>query len=308
MRHLHVLLVLLALSLIIGCGGPKVNAKPSHLTQGMKAIQKGIAAYQQGCYHRSLDHFFKAHEYFTVSDQLGGVAMSMNNIGNVYRFIGDPESAGLFFDEAIGIYLGLENETGALQALSNKAALLIDLDQLEAAQDTLRQAESLKGDKKATAGLLNNKGVLLIKQDAFGPAKEMLHRGLDLVSPDDLHEYATLNFSLGRLMLTTNRLDLALSHFNSALQSDRQQGFHKGIADDLAALGSVYLAQSRYDMAVGYLQRSIKIYALLENKARVDETLQQLESAAAKAGLDIRVTQLFVERWLAGKVLESPCK
>ncbi len=307
MRRLRVFLVLLAVGLAIGCGGPKVKDKPPHLSGGMQEIQQGIAAYQQGCYHRSLDHFFRAHEHFTASDQLNGVAMSMNNIGNVYRFIGDPDSAGLFFDEAIGIYLVLEDETGALQALSNKAALLIDLDKLEAAQDTLRQAESLMGDKKATAGLLNNKAVLLMKQTTFDQAEEILKRGLGLVSPNDLPEYATLNFSLGRLMLTTNRIDLALAYFNTALQTDRQQGFHKGIADDLAALGSVYLAQARYDMAAAHLQRSIKIYALLEDKPKVDETLQQLENAAAKADLDIRVTQLFVERWIEGKALESPC-
>jgi len=308
MKRLCVLLVLLALGLTIGCGGgSNVKPTPPHLSGGMQEIHKGTIAYQQGCYHRSLDHFLKAHEQFTVSDQLGGVAMSMNNIGNVYRFIGDPESASLFFDEAIGIYLALEDEAGALQALSNKTALLIDLDKLEAAQDTLRQAESLKGDIKATAGLLNNKGVLLLKQNAFDQAEEMLNRGLDLAPSEDLPEYATLNYSLGRLMLATKRLDLALAYFNTALKTDRQQGFHKGIADDLAALGNVYLAQARYDLAAAHFQRSFKIYALIEDKLRVEEVLEQLENAAAKADLDIRVTQLFVERWMDGKVLESPC-
>ncbi len=307
MKRFSVLLVLLAVGLTIGCGGPKVKARPPHLTRGMQEIQKGTTAYQQGCYHQALDHFFKAHERFTVSDQLGGVAMSMNNIGNVYRFIGDPESADLFFDEAIGIYLALEDEAGAMQALSNKAALLIDLDKLDVAQETLRRAENLKGDKKSTAGLFNNKGVLLLKQNAYDQAEEMLNHGLDLASPEDLPEYATLNFSLGRLMLVTKRLDQALAYFNTALITDRQQGFHKGIADDLAALGSVYLAQTRYDTAATHFQRSIKIYALIEDKVRVDETLEQLELAAAKTGLDVRVTQLFVERWMDGKVLESPC-
>jgi tetratricopeptide (TPR) repeat protein len=309
MKPYRLLVVLITISFAIGCGsGQKVNDRPPHLTEGMEAMQKGIVAYQRGCYRRSLDHFLRAHENFAASDQLAGVAMSMNNIGNVYRFIGDPASARLFFDEAIGIYLSIGDAAGAQQAFSNKAALLIDLNELEEAQDTLRHAENVTKGEKETATLLNNQGVLLIKQKAYAQAEDVLNRGLDLVSTDDLPHYATLNYSLGRLMMATNRWEPARGYFETALQADRQQGFHKGMADDLAALGRIYQAQAQYKTAAAFFQRSIKIYALIENKIQVQATLEQLEEAAAQADVDIRVTQLFVERWLAGKMQDNPCK
>lgn len=58
---------------------------PEHITAGMKEIARGIARYNKGCYKDSLEYFFGAHELFVASDQLSGVAMSLNNIGNVYR-------------------------------------------------------------------------------------------------------------------------------------------------------------------------------------------------------------------------------
>ena len=308
MKRLRLLLIVTMVGLTLNCGSnPKTKDQPAHLTAGMQAMHKGIAAYQHGCYRRSLDHLLRAHEAFAASDQLEGVAMSMNNIGNVYRFIGDPESAHLFFDQAIAMYLELHDEDGALQALSNKAALLIDINELNAAQETLQRADQLLGEQKATASLLNTKGVLSLKQHAYDEAEALLKQGLDRLSDDDPVGVATLNFSLGRLMVATNRLDLAREYFETALQTDRKLGFHKGIADDLAAIGDIYLTQGQFQSAAAYLQRSIKIYALIENQERVEAILQKLQQAAAEADLDIRVTELFVKRWLDGKIIQGPC-
>ena len=50
--------------------------------------------------------------------------MSLNNIGNVYGKLGDPESAILFFESSQVIYRDLDDINGAVQALSNEAAVL----------------------------------------------------------------------------------------------------------------------------------------------------------------------------------------
>ena len=308
MKPLSMFLVLLIITFTFSCGGgTKVKETPPHLTDGMQALQKGNDAYQRGCFRRSLDYFFIAHESFTLSDQQNGVAMSLNNIGNVYRFIGDAASAGLFFDQAIEIYIRLDDTSGAQQALVNKAALLADVDELEAAQVTLNQVDALE-DRKTTAGFWNTKGVLWMKQADYVRAEEALRQGLDRVTQEDPASEATLNFSLGHVMMASGRLDRAPEYFEKALEIDRQLGFHRGIADDLAALGDLYQRQSQYPTAAAYFQRSIKIYALIGDKKRVDMTLQQLRTVATEAELDIRVTELFIERWLAGKLSGIPCK
>lgn len=69
---------------------------PEHITAGTKEMARGITRYNKGCYKDSLEYFFRAHELFVASDQLSGVAMSLNNMGNVYRVTGDIDSALLF--------------------------------------------------------------------------------------------------------------------------------------------------------------------------------------------------------------------
>jgi len=309
MKRLRILSILATVGLLLGCGGGQpVNDQPAHLTEGMQAMQQGVAAYQRGCYRQSLEHFLRAHEYFAVSDQLDGVAMSLNNIGNVYRHMGEAQSARLFFDEAIRTYRILNDNTGVLQALTNKAALLIHADQLEEAQATLQQAETLAGSSEGSAGLLNTRGVLLFKQNRFDQAEEVLTRGLANTSSEDLRNRANLNYSLGRLMMATQRPEAAHAYLETALNDDRQQGFHKGIADDLSALGHAYKAQAAYATAADFFQRSIKIYALIGNRTQVDTTMQQLEEVATRAGLDIQVTRHFVTQWLAGEIRSNLCR
>jgi tetratricopeptide (TPR) repeat protein len=76
------------------------NLLPPDTIAGMNELNKGNHYYQKGCYPQAFEHFFKAHERLVASDHMAGVAMSLNNIGNVYRATGDLNSALLFYEEA----------------------------------------------------------------------------------------------------------------------------------------------------------------------------------------------------------------
>jgi tetratricopeptide (TPR) repeat protein len=140
---LKTLALIVSIVLMACAGGNSAGKKPAYIPAGMKAITKGTARYNQGCYQRALDYFLKAHELFSASDQLSGVAMSLNNIGNVYRIMGEIKSAVLFFEEAFKIYTGIGDHKGAVQILSNKAAALVDGGHLQEAARILDTAEAL---------------------------------------------------------------------------------------------------------------------------------------------------------------------
>lgn len=282
---------------------------PEHLTAGMHEITKGISRYNKGCYKSSLEYFFRAHELFTASDQLSGIAVSLNNIGNVYRAMGDADSAALFFDESFAIYTDIYDYQGAVQVLSNKAAALIDSGRLAKATNVLSTAEEMaQKNKLSFSPLLNTRGVLLIKKREYQPAEKILKKALADTDPQNFSEFATVNFTLGNLMLETQRYQQAVNFFNAALEKDRSSGFYKGIADDLAAIGSAYFLQKKNELAASFFKRSIKVYALIGDPEKVHSILEQLEKVAAKTGFDITVTKHFVNRWLEGKALENLCK
>jgi hypothetical protein len=109
-------------------------------------------------------------------------------------------------------------------------------------------------------------------------------------------------------MLKTERPVDAIASFEKALLIDRKLGFYKGIADDLLCMGQSYTKVGQDEKAVKCLKRSIKIFALIDQTKEVHETMKLLEEAAQGAGVDISVTEAFIERWRQGKLYESPCR
>ncbi len=310
MKRPNTFVILIAVLFLFGCaGGNAVKKTPDHIISGMKEIQKGTTSYKRGCYNRSLEYFFRAHELFAASDQLDGVAMSMNNIGNIYRIMEDIDSSLLFFEESISIYQDIKNYKGLAQALSNKAAVLIDGDRLEEAAGVLKSAEDIAQKNLISTGhILNNWGILFIRKKEYSRAEEILNSALANADPANYSEYATVNFALGTLMRETGRHEKAVYFFKAALETDRLSGFHKGIADDLSAIGDVNFSQGKYEPAVNYFKRSIKIYALIQNRSKVSEIMKKLDIASKKADQDISVTKHFINKWLGGKDFEGPCK
>jgi len=310
MKQSFKILTLLISVVFIACaGGNSANKKPVHIPTGMKATTKGIVRYNQGCYPQALDYFLKAHELFSASDQLSGVAMSLNNIGNIYRIMGDTKSAVLFFEEAFEIYTDISDHKGALQALSNKAAALIDGEHFEEAAQNLDAAEALaRKEGISYPPLLNNRGVLLTKAKDYTQAEKILKKALARTDPANLPAFATVNFALGKLMLESQRYENAIGFLEAALVADRSTGFYKGIADDLAAIGTAYLSLDNKETGINYLKRSIKVYALIGSVKKVDKILQDLENISKTSGYDVSVTLHFVNQWLEGNTLESLCK
>ena len=203
--------LILAVSILfaaISCAGSTSSLKEDPLDPARKELHKGITWYQQGCYHNALPHLLRSHEMFTAYDNLPGIAMSLNNIGNVYGKLDDPESAILFFESSQAIYRDLDDIHGTAQALSNQAAVLIKIDNLEDAEATLEAAQKLldrNGGKNPL--LLNNWGVLLTREKAYTEAEKMPMEALAAADPENHVQAASIHYSLGSLMSTTGRYD-----------------------------------------------------------------------------------------------------
>ncbi|MBF0395318.1 MAG: tetratricopeptide repeat protein [Desulfobacterales bacterium] len=295
MKHLLLRYIILV-PLLIGCATYKAVKETSKTSiYGFEEIRKGMEWYRKGCYVKSVEHFFKAHEVFVSLDNISGIAMTMNNIGNVYGKTGDTQSAILFLDESIELYDSLNDKKGLMQALSNKAAVLIDCRRLDEASKILNKVESISKDNFFIPIFLN-RGILFIKLKKFKEAEDVLIQALKNVNPIDNSEAAPINFALGNLMSETNRYKEAIFYFKNALEADKKSEFYQGIADDLSALGSVYIKQKNDKDAKLTLKRSAKLYSLIGNHNKANQILEQIKE-------DSPLTKYFIN-----KALENPCK
>lgn len=269
----------------------------------------GTALYNNGCSRQALPHFFKAHERYTAMDQLDGVAMSLNNIGNVYRALNNPESAILFFDEAFQIYMEISDTSSAVQTLSNKSAALITANRLDDAGIILLQAEKMAEENKIPLpSLIYNRSILFIKQKRYAEAEVLLKDSLRKSDQNKLTERASINFAIGTIMSETDRHEKAIPYYLSALTLDRKAGFHKRIAEDLEAIGRSYIALKKNKDAVQYLKRSAKIYALMRNENKVSEIMKQIDTAGADTHINTTLTKAFINDWLAGNIERPLCE
>ena len=308
-KSLRGCLTLLAI-VCVACGGVRPADTPSRQTSlGNDEMQKGIYWYQRGCYPRALEHFLRAHERFSALDQVSAVAMSLNNIGNVYRAMGDTESGLQFFDAALDLYQDLDQPQAVVQTLTNKAATLIDAQRFNAADEILSQAEQIQTNHRLSYTPLGTiRGLYWIKTGAQRQAESILQETLAQHPSNDLPNAATLNYVMGTLMAQTSRPDAALGFYQTALAADRKIGFHKGIAEDLAAIGKVYFQQDQHALAARYFARSIKIYALLEDEQNLQRLRPMLQQAATHAEHNTVVTEHFTREWSQGRSLENPCR
>ncbi|MBW1740350.1 MAG: tetratricopeptide repeat protein [Deltaproteobacteria bacterium] len=311
MKRSSLVVIIVLLMLVFACtAGKPVKRIPRHLSAGDKQMTKGLEWYQKGCYRKSLEYFFRAYELFSASDVLDGAAMSLNNIGTIYRITGNYEEAVSFFDESYAIYSDLNDQEGIVRALSNKAATFIHMDKLDRAEQVIDEALDLlpKKNKRLLVPLLQNKGVLLTKKGLYQAAEKVFNSCLNQSHSLDPLGMASLHFAFGNLMLKAGRPEKAVASFEKALSIDRKLGFYKGIADDLFFMGLAYIRQGHDKEAVKVWKRSVKIYALIDLAREVHETMKHLTEAAQKTGVDISVTEAFVQRWRQGRLYESPCR
>jgi len=156
------LLVILAI-LAASCGGRKEAVVPGHLSAGAEQTARGTPYYERGCYARALEHFTRAQELYTAVGDRQGMAMSANNIGVVYRAIGEAGAAIPFFEDALRLYGDPGEPDRVRQALSNLAAAQADTGDLASAGKNIDAALKIENGGTPFVPALTVKGILLAR-------------------------------------------------------------------------------------------------------------------------------------------------
>ena len=308
MRTVNIGIALIFVLFLASCGGTKEVIVPDHISAGSVQTDKGMPFYERGCYARALDHFYRANELYTAIGDSRGMAMSANNIGVVYRAMGEAAAAIPFFEDALRMYRNLGNQEDVRQTLSNLAAAQVDTGDYAAAGTNIDEALKIRIGRKPFVPAMTVKGILLAKQGDVKGAEAMLKEALDNIDRRNPAGAEAANYAMGELLLGTARYKEAVPYFKKALESDRKAGFYSGIADDLTTLGRCSAGISDDAAAVNYWQQSVRIYALLGMEEKVRVTMAILEEAAKRSNRDIALTRALVDRWLKGDMADNICE
>lgn len=306
--QLKIAVLAAAVVFLVSCAGEPVKRDPPHMTGGTEQIAIGNAAYKQGCYSAALKSYNRAYELYAGSDQPAGVAMSLNNLGNVYRAMGEPQNALKYFDEAGVLYARSGDRRALRQALANKAAALMDSGSLDLAEKALAEAGSVDlPDNAAFLPLIIDRGILLTRRGDYSAAEKALETALSQ-SPAGAPDAAAAHYAMGRLKMETGRSKDAAGHFEAALQADQAAGFYAGMADDLQRLGDAHSRLGETDAALDYWKRSVRIYALIGQKQETAAVMKKLQAGAAKTGASLSVVEAFVKNCQEGRQYDRLCR
>lgn len=170
------LILILALWGICACAtSPPATSSADGPDQGDRELKRGIYWYQKGCTRKAMAHFHAAHEHYSLTDQQVGVARSLNSIANGYRQADKAQDAHLFYDAAIVAARRCDDQRVMAQAMSNKAAMLIESDDLAGAEVLLDEAQLLAREKGPVhAMVLNHQAVLLMTANQTDEALDLL--------------------------------------------------------------------------------------------------------------------------------------
>lgn len=308
MRTVNIGIALIFVLFLASCGGTKEVIVPDHISAGSVQTDKGMPFYERGCYARALDHFYRANELYTAIGDSRGMAMSANNIGVVYRAMGEAAAAIPFFEDALRMYRSSGNQEDVRQTLSNLTAAQVDTGDYGSAGKNIDEALKIRIGRKPFVPAMTVKGILLAKQGDVKGAEAMFKEALDNIDRRNPAGAAAANYAMGELLLGTARYKEAVPYFEKALESDRKAGFYKGIADDLTALGRCSAGISDDAAAVNYWQQSVRIYALLGMEEKVRATMAVLEEVAKRSNINIDLTRTLADRWLKGDMTDNICE
>lgn len=306
--HCRTLVIIAVAVIATACAGGRQTAPaPPHLTAGIRALQKGDAWYQKGCYPKAIHQYRKAYPELVAGDHLREMGICLNNMGNAYLRNGNPESALAFFDEALDVYRTTGDAAGARAAQTNKSFALMALERYDAAQAALDQARPADSGAD-TASRLAAEAVLRLRRGETAAARMFLDQALDLPDAQDTATTAVIQFTKGKIAHAGGDLGPAATHYENALRADRRQQYYRGMAEDLKALGDIRAAQGRHADAAVLYKRSISLYALIDDADGVAALRPPLAQSAAAAGQTTDVTLHFVEDWLGNKSFDGPCE
>jgi tetratricopeptide (TPR) repeat protein len=302
MYLLRTLLILATALVCLTCASAPAPSKvPEDIHLGVRHLNQGAVEYQKGCYLKALQHIQESHERFAVVDDLPGSAASLNTLANIYYRLDDLQSALLVYDEAIALFERLGQKSGLARALANKSAALIAVGRLDEASRCLDHADEISKNAHIMESLrLKTRALLCIARENPRGAETLLIAALKTAAQSEREFLADIHYTLAQLKMSIQKSQDAVSHLQTALSLDRASGAYFSIGLDLAALGSCYENLADSAEAVNYYKRSLKIFALLEARSKVQWVRSRLESSAGKAGLNLEPILHWTEQWASG--------
>lgn len=140
-----------------GTGAPplRVLAQAGTTANGAevdKLFQEGVQQYRRGEYPKALATYQRVLEIRQQLNDKAGIGQTLNNMGEVYLGLSQPDKAWEVLLQALAIRRELKDRKGEGETLNNLGSVYLLKSQYDKALETLQQALAISREVKDRAG------------------------------------------------------------------------------------------------------------------------------------------------------------
>jgi CHAT domain-containing protein/tetratricopeptide (TPR) repeat protein len=233
-------------------------------------LRQGINEYENNQFNKALDSWNRSLSLYQQSRNRRGEAISLNNLGLVYRVLGDNAQAVNFYMQSLYISREVGDYRGVINTLFNLESIHAAMQQHEDSIRFLQEAIELLGkfeDPVLMQSALINLG---IAHQSLGNYQESISVYLQSIeSLRDLRN-KTLELSilraLGDLYFVVDSYEDAISAYLQSMEISENLGDLESKSDILDDLGNVYDALGLYETSISFYQASLEIDLEINNQ------------------------------------------
>jgi tetratricopeptide (TPR) repeat protein len=265
----------------------KTDTVTTMKNQAAQDAATGDGYVRQGRYDLALQFFTLSLGEFTSIDDTAGVIRVYNALGKTYIAMGSPGMAQDILMKARELARGATPGLLFVTTL-NLGELYLYKGDAETARTTFEEALAMPADSRTsaqTAILYHDLGTAAKNLGDPDKALEYYGKALEINLAGKLAEQAASDYyMIGSVHSQGGRYDDAIKNVTLALTLDKQIENSHAIAKDLNALGLIATKKGDYSSAFDYYQRAYLVFTTLGLKADMKRSLTGLIAAADALG------------------------
>ena len=223
----------------------------SYLTNSFKnlitLLRLGNEDYYRGDLDKAAKNYQQALQVFKLSDNLKGMGVCYNNLGNIYRIQSDYENAQKSYQKAINIANQLQDTESVAKRMNNLAQLYADskreTEALSLFDETYQIHQNLQ-NPEGQAQVLRNKGLLQANMGDVVVGKDNIERALQI--DEELNKSLNIAYDklyLGKIALMNNDSELALSLLEECKKKAEYSNDNRLLLNAYKELEKLYLSK-----------------------------------------------------------------
>jgi tetratricopeptide (TPR) repeat protein len=289
-------------ALLSACGGPMPPRDPFHLAEAKDALGRGNHWYRRGCPGEAARWFAEALESARLSDRVDLIVKSLNALGAARMAEGDLDAAAAALETALALASSDPDRPEMASVWGNLGTLAFEAGRPDDARGFWLAAIDEAGRRGASAAVfhcdlarlalsLGDEAEFRSRASLALAAAEADSAAAAKAGADQEGVFSPVRAALADALGLSARVALAggdpasaEAMLRRALELDRGNEDHPGLAQDLEALASIEEASGRPAEAAASLDRAFYLWAAVGDRAAQKRALARLESLSAETG------------------------